>query len=729
MPRGNDSDSSTSYDSLVQSRPITSNIFTNPTRLGIIQQPTSTSQPPSAPNDLSLSLSQEDLEFSFSSLDLSSTNSSYSAPDFNMGDSTLMPEHFTGRDTFHSAEWLDRFAHFDNFKRWTDAQKIEVFPLFLKDAAYLWYKDLIESAEEEIVRFDEIEKLFKDKYVHPTDRWALLETFVSRKLSSTESIDTYLADLTETASLLGKTDADVMDAFVRGLDDNTRRHVLMKQPNVLNEAVSFARLARSVIPQSEDSTNVMLAIDTLRLQIVELSAKLAPVSSQINTYESRQNQRPQFPRQSRYTDQPWQPTPQWTDPIQGDNMARGRQCYRCGESRSLLRPVWVLFTLMALVIIQNQVNSVHTELRLPWGVVFIHTSRIDISQNKWIHVFKYKLPDLSEMGNRPDYQQFCKTHALHCYSVNAIDGYIKKAEQELLVYWTNVSKDIKILIPHVNTFQKDSRTRRAILPFIGSISRSIFGTATVEDVERLAQYVKRLSMHVTNTSRVVQVQVRQMSSFIAKTNDRISSSLTGIETNHRDISQVAEQVQDVEKSIFISMKILLDRLTFLTTIRQEIDEMYLGIQQLVNQRLSPSLLPVTEVKKALNMIQKRLNAEYPLFHVAHKDPGYYYRERTVHCSRTGDSILISLIVPFQTHSTLLEVYRINSFGLPINQSSSHVTQVMNLPDYLAVSEAKDQYIEFSTRDFQTCFGEHKKHCPIFLSAKPNTGSHLRTCSA
>ncbi|XP_046560344.1 uncharacterized protein LOC124269371 [Haliotis rubra] len=342
MPRGNDSDSSTSYDSLVQSRPITSNIFTNPVRLGIIQPPF---QPLSAPRDLFLSLSLEDLDLSLfsnelqhqaglpdlSSLDLSSSvNSSYSAPDFNMGDSTLMPEHFTGRDTSHAAEWLDRFTHFGNFKRWTDAQKIEVFPLFLKDAAYLWYKDLIESAEEEIVRFDEIEKLFKDKYVHPTDRWALLETFVSRKLSPKEAIDTYLADLTETASLLGKSDTDLMDAFVRGLDDNTRRHVLMKQPTVLNEAVSFARLARSVIPQSEDSTNVMLAIDTLRLQIAELSAKLAPVSSQINTYESRQNQRPQFPRQSRYTDRPWQPTPQWTDPIQGHNMARGRQCYRCG---------------------------------------------------------------------------------------------------------------------------------------------------------------------------------------------------------------------------------------------------------------------------------------------------------------------------------------------------------------------------------------------------------------
>ncbi|XP_048252709.1 uncharacterized protein LOC125380964 [Haliotis rufescens] len=569
-----------------------------------------------------------------------------------MGDSTLMPEHFTGKDTTHAAEWLDRFLHFGNFKKWTDAQKVEVFPLFLKDSAYLWYKDLIPSLGEDIIIFDEVEKLFRDKYIHPTDRWALLESFVSRRLSPTEPIDTYLADLTQTASLLGKTDMDLMDAFVRGLDDGTRQHVLMKQPTALNEAVSFARLARSIIPQISENTGVKLAIDTLRDQIATLAAKLAPSSSQINTFQSRQNRYSQPPRQSsRYTTRPWQPPRQQFQPLSypdgphqqrsqpppqrtqyntGRTMARARPCYRCGESRGLLRPVWVLFIVIALVSIQNRVNSVHTQLRLPWGVVFVHMSRIDISQNKWIHIFQYKLPDLDGMGNRSRYRDFCSTYTLACYTVSAMDGYIEKAERELFAYWTYVHKDINLLIPHINIFHKDSRTKRAILPFIGSISRSLFGTATVEDVERLARYVKQLSLHAANTSRAFQVQVRQMSSFITKTNERIYSALAGIETNHKDVILVTKQIQDVERFIFITMKILLDRLTFLTTIRQEIDEMYLGIQQLVNQRLSPSLLPVSEVKRALKMIQKRLNAEYPLFHVAHKDPGYYYRERTVH---------------------------------------------------------------------------------------------------
>ncbi|XP_048258006.1 uncharacterized protein LOC125383567 isoform X1 [Haliotis rufescens] len=270
-----------------------------------------------------------------------------------MGDSTLMPEHFTGRDTTHAAEWLDRFLHFGNFKKWTDAQKVEVFPLFLKDSAYLWYKDLIPSLGEEIIIFDEVERLFRDKYVHPTDRWALLEFFVSRRLSPTEPIDTYLADLTQTASLLGKTDMDLMDAFVRGLDDGTRQHVLMKQPTALNEAVSFARLARSIIPQIAENTGVKLAIDTLRDQIATLAAKLAPSSSQVNTFQSRQNRYSQPPRQSsRYTTRPWQPPRQQFQPLSypdgphqqrsqpppqrtqyntGRTMARARPCYRCGD--------------------------------------------------------------------------------------------------------------------------------------------------------------------------------------------------------------------------------------------------------------------------------------------------------------------------------------------------------------------------------------------------------------
>ncbi len=95
---------------------------------------------------------QLQLQAGFFNSDLSSavnTCNSNSAPDFNIGDFALMPEHFKGKDGSHAVEWLDRLLHFTNFKKWTNAQKIKVFPLFLKDPAYLWFKDLLQSVENE----------------------------------------------------------------------------------------------------------------------------------------------------------------------------------------------------------------------------------------------------------------------------------------------------------------------------------------------------------------------------------------------------------------------------------------------------------------------------------------------------------------------------------------------------------------------------------------------------
>ncbi|XP_067659261.1 uncharacterized protein [Haliotis asinina] len=207
----------------------------------------------------------------------------------------------------------------------------------------------------------------------------------------------------------------------------------MKQPKTLNDAVSFARLARSILPQGKQDQGVSTAIDTLREQIAALSAKLTP-SPRVNTFQYQQDRRsksasppnrypsgppqpphPQFWQQSSpepYYQRRQQPLPQRNNFRQGRNMGRNQQCYRCGATRTLRRPVWVLFTLMALVSIQLQVASVHTELRLPWGVVFVHTSRIDIAQNKWVHVFKYQMPDLVGMGNRPNYQNLCGEYSL-----------------------------------------------------------------------------------------------------------------------------------------------------------------------------------------------------------------------------------------------------------------------------------------------------------------------------
>ncbi|XP_067685860.1 uncharacterized protein [Haliotis asinina] len=374
MSQPNDSDLSTSYDSTIF-HPITSNIFTNPARLGLIQPPlrSSTPQDPQnlPPSDASgsvppvlrnfphslsqdslSSLSQEDLESSSSSTHLADVDILVSSnSEFTMGDSTLMPEHFTGKDSSHAEEWLDRFLHFANFKQWNHAQKIQVFPLFSKDSAYLWYKDVLQTSDNEFILFDDVQKLFKDKYVHPTDRWSLLEKFGSRKLLPTETIDVYLAELTETASLLGKTETDILDAFVRGLDDSTRQHVLMKQPKTLNDAVSFARLARSILPQVKQDQGVSTAIDTLREQIAALSAKLTP-SPRVNTFQYQQDRRsksasppnryplgppqpphPQFWQQSSpepYYQRRQQPLPQRNNFRQGRNMARNQQCYRCG---------------------------------------------------------------------------------------------------------------------------------------------------------------------------------------------------------------------------------------------------------------------------------------------------------------------------------------------------------------------------------------------------------------
>ena len=57
--------------------------------------------------------------------------------DINMAENTFIPNSFNGRNTSGAAEWIERFNYYGNYRRWSDAHKLEAFPLFLRGSAYV----------------------------------------------------------------------------------------------------------------------------------------------------------------------------------------------------------------------------------------------------------------------------------------------------------------------------------------------------------------------------------------------------------------------------------------------------------------------------------------------------------------------------------------------------------------------------------------------------------------
>ena len=119
--------------------------------------------------------------------------------------------------------------------------------------------------------------------------------------------------------------------------------------------------------------------------------------------------------------------------------------------------------------------------RLNYGVLFEAQSQIQMSKETWIHTFEVQLPEQLNMIRLSGCNQDIKT----CSVVNDVLLEVNQIRQETELFFNYTIETKENLVPERNNILK-SRTKRSILPFIGDLSKSLFGTATVEDVQLLA---------------------------------------------------------------------------------------------------------------------------------------------------------------------------------------------------------------------------------------------------
>ena len=74
---------------------------------------------------------------------------------------------------------------------------------------------------------------------------------------------------------------------------------------------------------------------------------------------------------------------------------------------------------------------------------------------------------------------------------------------------------------------KGSRSRRSLLPFISDLSKSLFGTATLEDINTLVRHINALTKRTQEISILLTQHKEGLSSYITKANHRMDNLLQG----------------------------------------------------------------------------------------------------------------------------------------------------------------------------------------------------------
>ena len=184
---------------------------------------------------------------------------------------------FGGRDTDDIDTFVSRFEDAVAFKTLDDRCQCRLFPLLLTGSAYSFYQQLDDS-----IKFDlnVLKETFKSKYGKAEQRWL----FESKLLDTrqTKSVNDFIESLHKIASQLGKGDEELLSIFVRGLKPHIRSFVISKEPENLDDAEGFAKLADSMFElECADSKHHVRSVNS------ELSSELSDLKTSVKQLQNQ----------------------------------------------------------------------------------------------------------------------------------------------------------------------------------------------------------------------------------------------------------------------------------------------------------------------------------------------------------------------------------------------------------------------------------------------------------
>lgn len=339
--------------------------------------------------------------------------------------------------------------------------------------------------------------------------------------------------------------------------------------------------------------------------------------------------------------------------------------------------------------------------RINYGVVFKQESFLYMSSEEWLHTFEVELPHNVKLPR----MSFCIDNSNDCSNINSMVNFIHSLHDSTESQLFETIKAIHTLVPQTEYFY-NKRDGRSLLPFIGSMSKGIFGLATMSDVHLLARHINELNKRYRVMTNVLQQHGSHFSSFMTLIDNRTNNLMNSVKTNAAQIKQITYKFFNSLTSFQHSMtnisKILITLVNNANILRENINPLQSSIQSLAEGRISPFLLPKHILAHSMHKIQRIMSESYLGFHLTHVDPSYYYTHSNFVYARNHSRMYITVNFPISAHAKPLNLFKVYSLPVPVNSTSSNATKLISLPKYFAITNNNDFYAALSTDDLGNC---------------------------
>ncbi|XP_048259087.1 uncharacterized protein LOC125384301 [Haliotis rufescens] len=387
--------------------------------------------------------------------------------------------------------------------------------------------------------------------------------------------------------------------------------------------------------------------------------------------------------------------------------------------------LWNFLSLLWLVLLvptmaASTPNDQDIIQRINYGVIFQPMTKVQFATEYWLHTYQLDIPSSFHLKAI----RGCYHNNSTCQLVKLFQSQVNSIKMRCSTMLNETLFQINQLLP--TTFSpKGQRSKLALLGFIGHLSKSLFGTATSDDVNILAKHINALTKHESIIGNALTEHQHKLTSFMASVDTRFTNALSGIKLNHEEIKYATASIQESFqnlKNAYISLSsVILHQIEQAALIEHKLQEFKFGVLDLVQGKLSPLLISPAILTTTINHIKHILHNKYNGFKLLDGNTNFYYNHgKFLYAKTKSNKLYVTVKFPLAASDTTFNLYRIVSLPIPVNESTSHATQLLNLSPLIAISTNKQFSTILDSEQLSQCYGSDTLHCPFRMSLQTRT---------
>jgi hypothetical protein len=250
----------------------------------------------------------------------------------------------------------------------------------------------------------------------------------------------------------------------------------------------------------------------------------------------------------------------------------------------------------------------------------------------------------------------------------------------------------------------------------------MFGTATSKDVQMLAKAVVQMTETSNRELKIFKKTTADMSSFAEKSNAQMEKLIANVQTVSIQNFKIYENLTQTFATRMLyanNITLHLSKWIFHTTLLLNHYESFLeAVTALSNGKLHPFLVDEDMLKNAISHVADELMTNYTEHRIIYTSPKFYYTYGKYVYGVVNNKLYITMRIPLTTIEQPFHLYKVERFPMIIDVNE-HVTQIMGIPEAVAISRDRSRYLTFgNNEDFQRA--QNNFHSEIQSSFRKKT---------